>query len=220
MPGRIDRTGGSDGATSVKDRVAHTIAMTINPIVLVPIFFAWVLAGAGWPTRAVVDAVLLATLFLSIAPVVLIVWMVRTGRAETIEVRTRSHRTGPFLVAFLGGITALGWSAVIDWPTGPLVEPLLGCFLLNTALLAAVNTRFKISLHAASVAGFVSMAAWLSVAVVIPALSTILVPLVMWSRVHTGAHTLREVVAGAAYGLTIPIVELEMLQWAGWLTTP
>lgn len=216
MPGPTDQSEGSAGAASVKDRVAHAVAMTVNPIVLVPIFFAWVLLDAGWPTRAVLDAVLLSTLFLSIAPVLVIVWMVRTGRAETIEVRARSHRGSPFFVAFLGGCAALGWSLLVDWPTGPLFEPLVGCFIVNTVLLAAVNTRFKISLHAASVAGFVSMAAWLATGVV-PALAIVLVPLVMWSRVQTGAHSLREVVAGATYGLMVPIVELEVLQRAGWL---
>lgn len=215
MPGRTDRTG--NGAETTSDRIAYAVAMTINPIVLVPLFFAWILAGAGWPAPAVVHAALIATLFLSIAPVLLIVWMVRTGRAETIEVRARARRGGPFLVAFLGGVTALGWAAVTDWPTGPLFEPLLGCFLVNTVLLAAVNTRFKISLHAASVAGFVSMAAWLTDGVVAPALAALLVPLVMWSRVHSGAHSLREVVSGAAYGLTIPLLELEVLRQAGWL---
>jgi membrane-associated phospholipid phosphatase len=209
------------GGADRLDLIARVVAMTVNPIVLVPVFFAWTLAGAGWPPGALLGAVGIATLFLSLIPVLSIVWMVRTGRAETIEVRDRTRRTGPFLAAFLGGMATLACALAVEWPSPALFEPLVGTFVANTAILGAVTSRFKISLHVASIAGFVSMAGWIawttSTPLGGPVGAALLVPVVMWSRVRTGAHTLPEVAAGAGYGFVVSALELETLYRAGRL---
>lgn len=204
------------------ERFARAVAYTINPIVLAPLFFGWVASEAGWPSADVLRAVVLTTASLSLVPLVVLWWMVRTGRAENLEVRSRARRGMPFLAALSGATGALAASFALDWPTRPLLEPLVACFVANTVVLGAVTTRFKISLHAASVSGFVSMAAWLGAAqgspdwaVLVPAAGCI--PLVAWARVRDHAHSTVEVAAGTAFGLVVPPLELEILAHLGWL---
>lgn len=216
MPGPTER---GRGAAEV---FARAVAYTINPIVLAPLFFGWVLHRSGWPTTDVVLAVVLTTAGLSLVPLAILVWMVRTGRAESLEVRARERRTPAFLAAVSGAAVVLFTSPAFEWPTPALLEPLVGCFVVNSLVLGAVTARFKISLHAASVAGFVSMAAWLGAmtgstdwSVLVPAAAC--VPLVGWARVRDNAHTTAEVLAGTAFGVLVPPLELEILARTGWL---
>lgn len=204
------------------ERFARAVAYTINPIVLAPLFFGWALAESGWPAADVVRAVVLTAAGLSLVPLAVLWGMVRTGRAETLEVRSRARRGLPFLAALSGAIAVLAASFALEWPTRPLLEPLVACFVANTVVLGAVTSRFKISLHAASVAGFVSMAAWLGIArgtpdwaVLLPAAAC--VPLVGWARVRDRAHSTAEVVAGTVFGVLVPPLELELLARLGWL---
>ena len=130
---------------------------------------------------------------------------------------------GPLLV----GIASYAVGALLLWktvegPALPLVVAFAALFPINTAIILLINTRWKISLHMTSLAGFVSvllftaLTVWrdlpapteaaLTIATVGPLM--LLVPLLMWARVRVGAHTVGQVVAGAVFGLFVPLAEL------------
>lgn len=209
------------GPTEPGYRVAHAVGMTINPLVLPPLFFIWVLLRLGWPVEDVTRAATIVGFFLTLVPLGALLWMLRSGLTDTIEVRSRARRGLPFVAALVGGLSALAIALSVTWPTGPIVEPLLACLVLNTVLLAAINLRFKISLHAATIAGFVAMsgsAFWLAGLSVTASLVIVpLIALVMWARVRTGAHTAAQVVAGALFGLVVPTLQMMILARAGLL---
>ena len=94
-------------------------------------------------------------------------------------------------------------------------------------MLIVVTHWWKISIHMAGLAAFVSgllfvtLVAWqdlpedweaaLTVATTAPLM--LLLPLLMWARVRAQAHTVGQVVAGAAFGLFVPLAELYVLTY-------
>ena len=146
--------------------------------------------------------------------------MIRRGEAETLEIRQRESRLKPFLV----GITSYAVGIVVMATTGTTAVSFLVALALlypiNTALIVLINLRWKISVHMTSLAGFVSILLFVSLTVwrdfppateaVLTALTVapllVLLPLLMWARVRVGAHTLGQVVAGALFGLIVPVV--------------
>ncbi|OZC04656.1 hypothetical protein BSZ36_08200 [Rubricoccus marinus] len=153
--------------------------------------------------------------------------MVREGRAESVEIRDRTRRRFPLLVAvgsYLVGIVALGAS------TGTATAVLVAFALIypvNTLILIAITHWWKISIHMAGLAAFVSgllfvsLVAWrdlpadweaaLTLATTAPLM--LLLPVLMWARVKIRAHTVGQVVAGAAFGLFVPLAELYLLTY-------
>lgn len=206
-------------------RVANALSYFLNPLVLPPVGFGltqWHLGGSG-PEIAWTVAVSL--FFFCIVPLLYVVGMVRSGRAESLEVRDRASRLKPFLVgivSYLIGMAVLG--ATVTTAKG-LILAIAALFPLNTLLLLLVNLRWKISIHMATLAGFVSillfvaLTAWrdlpgdweaaLTFASVAPLL--LLLPVLMWARVRVSAHTTGQVVGGAVFGLLAPLVELYVL---------
>jgi hypothetical protein len=202
-------------------KVAWALGYLINPMILPPALFWWLTAGLGWEPDAVLAAVLLVAFFLGLVPISLVGWLVYRGKAETVEVRDQHKRLPAFIAAFLSGVTAILVAALMDWPVAGVLWPLLAIFPLNTAILAAINTRTKISIHVSSLTGFTSMSFWLALRVglstALPIGAILATPVLMWARVRAKAHSEREVIYGAFFGFLMPIAELYLLTAVGWL---
>jgi len=205
-------------------RLAQALMYVVNPLLLPPLLFGLVLVHVGAPATEIAWTVSVALVFFFAVPLAYVLWLVRSNRIVTVEIRDRAHRRGPFLV----GLASYAVAFVLLSQTLPtaasLVLALLGAHIVNTALLLLVTLRWKISLHTAGIAGFASVmlfvaqVPWIGAAappffqagVLLPAF--LLVPLLMWARVHTGAHTWGQVTAGTLFGLLVPYVEL----WGLW----
>ena len=204
-------------------RVANAISYVLNPLVLPPIAFALIEAHFGGGLVGVAWTFGVSLVFFCLVPLAYVAGMVRSGRAKSLEVRDRASRLGPFLVgiaSYLVG-TLLLWRTV-EGPAFPLIVAFAALFPINSAVLLLINLRWKISLHMTGLAGFVgvllfaTLTVWrdlpdgvelaLTLATVGPLAA--LVPLLMWARVRVGAHTVGQVVAGAAFGLVVPPAEL------------
>jgi len=209
------------------DRLATTTTYFISPLVLPPVLFGLIVAHFGASTQEVMATMLGALVLLGFVPLFYLGWMVRHHRALSIEVRDRRRRTAPFLVAIAAYVTALGLVLLWGDTAKPLVVAILGISIGNSLLLMAITWRWKISIHASSVGGFVALL-WL-VAVLwrdVPApmlhsgwaaLLVLLVPLVMWARVRVQAHTTVQVWVGALFGLLVPSAELWLMYRSGLL---
>jgi membrane-associated phospholipid phosphatase len=209
------------------DHLATATTYLISPLVLPPVLFGLIVAHFGASAQEIIATSLGALVLLGFVPLAYLGWMVRHHRALSIEVRDRQRRTAPFLVATAAYVAAL--MLVLLWgdTAKPLVAAILGISVGNAFLLMAITWRWKISIHASSVGGFVSVL-WL-VAVLwrdVPlpmlhpgwtALLVLLVPLVMWARVRVQAHTKAQVWAGALFGLLVPCAELWLAHRAGLL---
>lgn len=214
-------------------RWARTVGYVVNPLILPPLLFTVLAALFGAPPREIVGVALLALIFLTLVPTTSLVWMVRSGRAATLDISDRKARAMPF-AAGLAGTAALALALGTFAQTARSFMLAVALLLLvNTAILAIVNLRWKISLHSAAVAGCASVlayavllfgsggpetaAAWGPTSWGSAAVAVALVPLVMWSRVSSLAHSAAEVWAGAGFGALVPPIELALLEAAGFL---
>ena len=212
-------------------RVANAVSYLLNPLVLPPVAFALLDAHFGARGLEVLWTFAVSAVFFCLVPLLYILGLVRRGRAESLEVRQRERRLGPFLVSvvsYLIGTVLL--ALVVDGPALPLIVTFAAIFPINTAVLMLITLRWKISIHMSSLAAFVSvllfaaLTVWrdlpdgieaaLTLATVAPL--ALLLPLLMWARVRVGAHTTAQVIAGAAFGLVVPLVELYLVVYI-WL---
>lgn len=204
-------------------RLANAVSYLLNPLIFPPIAFALIDAHFGAGLVQVAWTFGVSVTFFCLVPLFYVMGMIRTGRAQSLEVRDRAARLGPLLV----GIVSYAIGAVLLWrtvegPALPLIVSFAALFPINTAVILLINTQWKISLHMTSLAGFVgvllftALTVWrdlpagveaaLTVATVGPLL--LMVPLLMWARVRVGAHTRAQVVGGALFGLIVPQVQL------------
>lgn len=150
----------------------------------------------------------IALLFLSIGPMLYILIGVSLGKFSDIDVSIRSQRTGPFLVSIIS--TLIGFF-ILQMNNAPknLETIMLGTVLIGLMLM--ITTFFwKISMHASSLSGALTMLAALYGQIIWPAF--LLLVLVGWSRVVLKRHTLMQVTVGALASMA---VTLAILAWRG-----
>lgn len=215
----------TNGRGEVGYRLASAISYLLNPLILPPIAFVLIQWHFGAGGREVIQTFIVSLTFFCLIPFANVIGMVWRGEAKTLEVREQKARTKPLLVGIVSYILGLMALAFMTQTATALVVLVAALFPLNAALILLINRRWKISAHVSSLAGFVSgllfiaVAAWqsplsttesvLTAGTMVPLL--ILVPLLMWARVRAGAHTVGQVVAGAAFGLFLPPLELWVL---------
>lgn len=200
--------------------VATVVSYGVNPLVLPPLVYGLVLSHVGAPAADVATGAGIGAVFLGLIPLAHVGWMRARGEIGSLEIRNRRKRTEPFMVVLGAGLAALLLVGVLDLDGRRLLAALLGCHLLNTSLLLGITRRWKISVHCASVAGALGTLAFVHVhvpgsvmggALVGPAVlgtGLVLVPLLLWARVRSRAHTLGQAAAGTALGLVAPYLEL------------
>ncbi len=149
------------------------------------------------------QAILWAAIYVALvclAPVLYIVWMVRTGRITDLHMRVRSQRLKPFIVSM--AFTTLAWWVLRALGAPPVLPKLALYGLIETLLLALVSLVWQISVHGASIAGAVLVIGLLFGSVY----GLILLPLVgvvAWARLYLKRHTPPQIVAGGLLGAAL-----------------
>lgn len=193
----------------------------MNPLILPPLLFGLVLGWNGAPAADVGLAAGGVFLLMTAVPAVCLWRMVKNGRVPSVASVAREERGVLFVI---GMACTLITATLLAWlleTTGPIILAMGACIVVSAAILALLNLRWKISIHAAAISGFVAVLLHLSsdgypitdssAAVwVFP-----LIPIVMWARVRTRAHTPAEVIGGAVVGLLGPSLTLWVLVGAG-----
>lgn len=203
--------------------VATAVSYVVNPLILPPLVYGLVLAHVGAPAEDVVIGAGIGAVFLGLVPLAHVGWMRAQGEVESLEIRDRRKRTRPFFVVLGASLAALLFAGGLDIAGRRLLVALLGCHLLNTVFLLIVTRWWKISVHCASVAGALSTLAFaryhVSGALMdgpivggsILGVGLIVVPLLLWARVRSRAHTLGQALAGTGLGLVAPYLELSLM---------
>ena len=145
-------------------------------------------AGLGWG--------LLAALFTAVLPTLFITYGVRRGRWSDRTVGTRRPRL--VVLAFITASVATGLILLLVLGAPRLLTGYLAFMLASVAVLAAITTVWKISIHCAVASGSVAILALSFGPLVLPAYA--LVALLGWSRVALSDHTVAQAVAGAVLG--------------------
>jgi membrane-associated phospholipid phosphatase len=145
-------------------------------------------AGLAWG--------LLAALFAAVLPTLFISYGVRRGRWSDRNVGARRPRL--MVLAFITASVATGLILLLLLGAPRLLTGYLAFMLASVALLAAITTVWKISIHCAVASGSVTILALLYGPPVLAAY--VLVALLGWSRVVLEDHTVAQVVVGSVLG--------------------
>jgi len=176
--------------------------------------FAYVVSQVGSPPvltslAAAVTASVLSTsrawawagVYVSIAiltPLLYLVWLVRRGQVTDLDVQLRRQRIGPLV--FTSVCAGVAWLVLVLGAAPSLMVTLGSAVLLEMVVIFAITLCWKISVHSAAAAG-VSTLVWSLLGTPLPLL--IAVPLIAWSRVRLGRHTLAQTIAGALLGTAV-----------------
>ena len=200
--------------------LAMGISYVVNPLVLPPVLIAVLLRDSGASSLETIQVSGVFAVLLTLLPAFFLWWMVRSGRAETVDVPDRRSRLLPYLFGAACGGLVLLYAANGVFTAAGLVFSIALCLLANTAIMMLINRRWKISIHAAGIAGFVGLL--LTVAIIRTGEAPLYMiwlalaaPVVMWARIRAGAHTRSEVLAGGLFGLLAPPAEMLTLHVAG-----
>ena len=136
--------------------------------------------------------------WVSLAPILFILWLLRTGRIKELHMSDQRERHLPYAVA----AACAGIFLVIALVFG--ASELLICLaifnVVELILLGLINVRWLISIHATGAMATVTLIAYVfgiwSGVLVLP-----LVFLVAAVRLYLGRHTVAQVVAGIALGI-------------------
>jgi hypothetical protein len=158
-------------------------------------------AGIGWG--------LLAALFTAVLPTLFISRGVQHGRWSDRNVGARRPRL--LVLAFITASVAAGLILLLVLGAPPLLTGYLAFMLASVAVLAAITTVWKISIHCAVASGSVTI---LALTYGPPLLcSYLLVGLLGWARVTAKDHSVAQVAAGSVLGAAAAAVAYALLAW-------
>ena len=167
----------------------------------------WIIAttlAVGWRAEGARGVAwgAVAAIFAGVLPMMFISRGVRAGRWDDRYVGAKRARL--IVLLFIVASVAVGLTLLVGFGAPAELSGYLACMLGSVAVLAAITTVWKISIHCAVAAGSVTILALLAGPWVTPAY--LLVALTAWSRVVLKDHTTAQVIAGSVLGAVAAIV--------------
>ena len=176
------------------EHLARQVSAIFSPPLMGTITMGAIAANsAGWQAWVWLGLYLLMAV---LGPVLYVLWLVRRGEVTDFDLRLREQRLRPYLFTAL----CLTAAAVVLLAGGAprLMVVIAFAGAIKTMLLLLITLRWKISVHLASIAGFVVV--MLALIGAPGLLFAPLMPLVAWARIRLRRHNLAQTVAGALMG--------------------
>ena len=185
----------------MKDRtLAERVTYLLEPknwIIATTLAVGWHSGGArGLAWGAV------AALFAGVLPMVFINRGISRGMWDDRNVGAKRPRL--IVLSFIIASVAAGLAVLVAFGAPTELSGYFGFMLGSVAVLAAITTVWKISIHCAVAAGSVTILALMFGPRVLPAY--FLVALTAWSRVVLRDHTTAQVIAGSVLGAAAALI--------------
>lgn len=148
-----------------------------------------------------------AAFFAGVLPTVFINRGIKRGQWADRYVGSKGPRL--IVLAFILASVAAGLALLAAFGAPGELTGYFGCMLGSVALLAAITTVWKISIHCAVAAGSVTILVLLFGPELVPAY--LLVALTAWSRVRLKDHTAAQVIAGSLLGVAAATVTYALI---------
>jgi hypothetical protein len=166
----------------------------------------WIIAttlAVGWHAAGVKGLAwgAVAALFAGVVPMVFINRGIRHGRWDDRNVGAKRPRL--IVLAFIIASVAVGLALLVGLGAPTELSGYFACLLGSVAVLAAITTVWKISIHCAVASGSVTILVLLFGPWLVPAY--LLVALTGWSRVALTDHSTAQVIAGSLLGLVAAV---------------
>ena len=179
-------------------RVARTLSNVISP----PIMFAITGLALGLYERPIWPGLAwgaVYSLLIALTPMVVVLYLLRTGRVSDIHMSATHERHIPYLIAVTSSAVAYVLLVAFDGPM--LLRCLAILSFITLGALGLINTRWLISIHATAAA-----ATWLIATLIFGwVVGLIFLPflvLISWVRLYLKRHTPAQVLAGIALGFS------------------
>jgi membrane-associated phospholipid phosphatase len=143
---------------------------------------------------------ILCTLLLAVVPILGIMIWNKANNRSGIDIEKKSDRQIPYVVALCSYIFCVLIMLLLEQRDQLFFISV--SYLVSTMSMAAINLRWKISVHASGIA--LACSVYVCTFGLICVLSFLIVPLVIWSRVKLGKHSIYQLIFGALLGLIIP----------------
>jgi membrane-associated phospholipid phosphatase len=144
----------------------------------------------------------LSTFFTSIGPMIYVFWLYGSDRISDLDMSVRHEREAVFFVFVV--FYLLGTLAMWITHAPRLMIAAMAAYTLSTLIVQYITRYWKISTHALGITAPLVVMTMLYGSQTLPFL--ILIPMVCWARVYLKAHTLLQVVAGAALAIVSTIL--------------
>jgi membrane-associated phospholipid phosphatase len=188
--------------------VSRILSDVFNPLFNAVVAFVVIIATD--PNNQGASKLLVATvaiIFAAALPLSALLIMKQRGLITNVNIDRREQRTRPFLLGVLCYTVGFFFLKLFHAPR--LAQGLMFCYAVNLAVILAITRYWKISVHATGISGPLIALYYHLGTVVLPYFG--LIPLVCASRVVMRKHTVGQVVAGTALGLTATAAQINLL---------
>ena len=185
----------------MKQRIAKLISVAGHPLLTIPLFVVFVMFSFENIGKAVfISFLIIGCIFIPL--IVRLYLKSKNGSYTNFDVSDRKQRKSDFV--FILPILCI--VTFVNYKTGQSTNMFLSMLMATILvfILQLINHYVKSSLH-------VSLNIYLSFLVItinykIGIILLILTGFIGWSRIVSGRHTLKEVLFGAAIGLTVSLI--------------
>ena len=147
-----------------------------------------------------------AAFFSGVLPILLILYMKRSGIVSEMMVDSKEDRTRPFLGALASYLLGAATLRLLGAPPGMVY--LMACYFVNSFVMMLITLRYKISIHAAGVAGPAVFLVRLYGLAIWPFL--LVAAVVSWARYQLEMHTFWQLILGLLVAGLLTYVQLEV----------
>lgn len=195
----------SNNNTTSKETLANFISTVSNPpFVAIPVFLIinyTLLYGGDWLWFSAISI-----FFVSILPIITSSLWIKMKNLE-VDMPQRQDRIYPLLLVIVSYIIGVAVLYILGAPSFTTV--LMICYLNNTIIVLLFSLYWKISIHAMGIAGpataLIYLFGWTGLAF------SLLVPLVLWSRLHLKRHTPAQLIVGTVLGYFLTAMQIYLL---------
>jgi membrane-associated phospholipid phosphatase len=199
MPDLGPRKDPIQGVVPIKKRriwrdLARSLSTIFNPFLTAFALFAILASIGAKDTLDFWRLLFVSTFFVSIGPMLYVFWLYATDRISDLDMSVRSQREMVFSAFVI--FDALG--ALTLWLLHAprlMIAAMLG-YLASTLIVQYITRYWKISTHALGITAPLAALTLLYGRQPLPFM--VLIPMVCWARVYLKAHSVMQVVAGAA----------------------
>ena len=181
-----------------------TSTITNPPLIAIPVFLVInyvMLSGGNWLLFSAVSI-----FFVSILPIITSFLWIKRKNLEA-DMPRRQDRIYPLLLVILSYV--VGVVVLYTMGAPQLTTVLMICYLFNTIVVLVFSLYWKISIHAMGIAGpataIIYLFGWPGL------IFSLLVPIVLWSRLYLKRHTPAQLISGTFLGYFLTATQIYLL---------
>jgi membrane-associated phospholipid phosphatase len=177
--------------------LARILSTIFNPFLTALALFVILSHATARDTLDFWRLLFISTFFTSIGPMLYVFWLYATDRISDLDMSMRSEREAVFTAFVAFYLIGAGVLWLVHAPR-VLIATMLGYFAA-TLVVGYITRYWKISTHALGITAPLVALSLLYGRQPMPFL--VLIPMVCWARVYLKAHTVGQVLAGAALAI-------------------